>query len=97
MPILKLSLEDIQNSLSFNDERIASEFRGLSNTYLLKIIEGVRQEGFCAVNLQMFKHSNLKPKQSIPAIQQWAKMHGLKVEVNVNNGICFFENNNSKF
>ena len=45
MPILKLSLEDIQNSLSFNDERIASEFRGLSNTYLLKIIEGVRQEG----------------------------------------------------
>ena len=66
-------------------------FTGVSEEYLQQIVEQVRIEGFHVESQAIFHYGNLKPSESIFAIEQWARMNGLRVGINHEHGICFFE------
>ena len=66
-------------------------FPVVSEDYLQQIVEQVRIEGFHVESQAIFRYGNLKPSESIFAIEQWAKMNGLRVGINHEHGICFFE------
>ena len=66
-------------------------FPGVSEDYLQQIVEKVRIEGFHVESQAIFRYGNLMPSECIFAIEQWARMNGLRVGINHEHGICFFE------
>jgi hypothetical protein len=59
--------------------------------YLEHILAQVRVEGFYVSSLAIFRCGNLKPSDSLLAIQRWAASVGLKVSFNHEHALCFFE------
>ena len=90
-PSLKVSLVEVSKDVSVLDPLEYSIFKGVSDEYLQQIVTQVNAEGFHVESLVVFRYGNLKPSQSIFAIEQWAKINGLKVGINHEYGICFFE------
>ena len=64
---------------------------GLSEQHLQQILQQVRAEGFYVESLTIFRYGNLKPGESISAIERWAAEVGLKVSFNHEHQLCFFE------
>ena len=59
--------------------------------YLQHIVTQASSEGFHVESLTIFRYGNLKPSESISAIEEWAAASGLKVSINHEHDICFFE------
>lgn len=59
--------------------------------YHQQIIAQVHNEGFHVESLAIFRDSHVKPVHTLSAIEQWAWRNGLKVAINHEHGICFFE------
>ena len=59
--------------------------------FLQTIIAQVNSQGFHVESVAVFRYANLNPSESIVAIEHWAKNNGLKVSMNHEHGICFFE------
>ena len=59
--------------------------------YLQYIVSQVKAEGYHVESLSIFRYGKLKPSESIFAIERWAADSGLKVSINYDHEICFFE------
>jgi hypothetical protein len=68
-----------------------SPFRGVSNEYLNHIVMQVKADGYHVESLNIFRYGNLKPTDSIFAIEHWAASVGLRLCINHEYDICFFE------
>ena len=90
-PSLKAPKTAVKNLTAPRQHSNLQIFKGISDEYLMKIVEQVRIEGFHVESLVIFSYGNLKPSESIFAIEQWAKKNGLRVGINHEHGICFFD------
>jgi len=90
-PLSRTPLSNAKQAPLVSQPANPATFGGLSEGYLQQIIDRVSEEGFHVESLNLFRYGNLKPAESIKAIEQWANRSGLKVSFNSDNDICFFE------
>ena len=99
-PSLGLSQLNVKADVTIEEHACDPTSRGLpghlleslvGSQYLKHIITQVRAEGYHVESLSIFRYGNLKPSESIFAIERWAADSGLKVSFNYDHEICFFE------
>ena len=92
LSIQSLGLSSIKPKLSLRlSQSHAQAVQPEAEQHLQHIIQQVRAEGFYVETLSVFCYDNLKPGESISAIERWAAEVGLKVSFNHEHQLCFFE------
>lgn len=67
-------------------------FPRLTADYLDHLVRQVSAERYHFESLRIFMYHNLVPSEAVHALQLWAAKSGLKVSINHEYELCFFEN-----